>query len=303
MRDESFTLWRGKAQGKFCSQEYAVPLFDRAVLSWNCSGPAVFELEVNGARYCMGRWSDRPRSEKSDAVAVDTLMLKAPACAFRFHMDAEPGTAASLIAVAHWLEGKAEEGGGGGGAQAWGKVLPVPERSQWAEEKDSAGICSPASVAMVLDFHGIKKSTREVADGVYDHAARIYGNWPFNTAYAHRVSGLETFVRRGASLECLEEEIALGRPVVISHKWRPGDLDGAPLPESDGHLIVVVGFTAEGDVVANDPAGQPGSVRRIFKRRQLHKTWLERGSGIMYVIRPSELVQSKIVTVQGMGAD
>jgi len=145
---------------------------------------------------------------------------------------------------------------------------------------------------MVLEFHGIRKSTREVADGVFDHAAGIYGNWAFNTAYSHRVSGLETYVQRGASLECLEEEIALGRPVVISHRWRPGDLEGAPLPESDGHLLVVVGFTAQGDVVVNDPAGRPGSVRRVYRRPQIVRTWLERGRGIMYVFQPCASLSS-----------
>jgi len=228
---------------------------------------------------------------------VDTLALPAPARSFQFHAAAEAETAVTLVAVAHWLakeKGSSTPAAAGGQAltgpargedrRAWGKVLPVPERSQWVEEKDAAGICSPTAVAMVLEFHGIRKSTREVADGVYDHAARIYGNWPFNTAYAHCVSGLETFVRRGVGLECLEAEIACGRPVVISHQWRPGELAGAPLPESAGHLVVVAGFTAEGDVVVNDPAGRPGSVRRVYQRRQLCRTWLERGPGIMYVL-------------------
>jgi len=145
-------------------------------------------------------------------------------------------------------------------------------------------ICSPTSVAMVLGFHGIKKSTREVAEGVYDHRAKIYGNWPFNTAYAHAASGLQTCVRRANSLRELEAEIAAGRPVVASHAWQPGDLDNAPLPKSSGHLVVVIGFTNSGDVVVNDPAGPPGNVRRIYPRRQFHTTWLKRAEGILYVI-------------------
>lgn len=282
-------LWRGLARGTFCSPEYAVAPFDRAVLSWNSDGPAAFALEVNGAHYCMGHWGDQPRSERTDFVDVDTLALPSPARSFRFQVDAAPGTAVTLAAVAHWREKRRrpiqDPKRKIRNPQAWGEVLRVPERSQFLEEKDAAGICSPTAVAMVLEFHGIKKSTREVADGVYDHAARIYGNWPFNTAYAHRVSGLETFVCRGVGLECLEAEIALGRPVVISHQWRAGELEGAPLPESAGHLTVVVGFTPQGDVVVNDPAGWPGSVRRVYKRREIQRTWLERGRGIMYVMR------------------
>jgi hypothetical protein len=86
-------------------------------------------------------------------------------------------------------------------------------------------------------------------------------------------------------LEDLEAEIAAGRPVEISHRWEKGELDGAPISRTDGHMIVVVGFTKDGDVVVNDPAAKPGSVRRVYKRAQIDKTWLMRGSGIAYVLR------------------
>ncbi len=39
----------------------------------------------------------------------------------------------------------------------------------------------------------------------------------------------------------VEREIAAGRPVILSHRWEPGDLEGAPVSRSNGHLIVVAG--------------------------------------------------------------
>ncbi|MCY3023345.1 MAG: peptidase C39 family protein [Planctomycetota bacterium] len=251
IRRPHLVLWRGRATEGVASPEYVVAPFDRAVLSWNASGPCICELEANGERHCMGLWGGKPRSRATAFVATDTLTCP--------RIPRRP--------------------------RAWGKVLAVPEHSQFSEKKDARRICSPTAVAMVLEYHGVRKSTRAVARGVYDHAAKIYGNWPFNTAYAHSVSGLETFVQRGTGIEDLEKEIAARRPAIVSHKWRTGELDGAPLPASDGHLIVVVGFTENGDVVVNDPAGQPGAVRRVYKRRQIERTWLERGDGIMYVMR------------------
>lgn len=279
------TIWRGQATEAFTSEEYRVGPFDRAVLSWNASGATAFELEASGAWHLMGTWGDRPRSAKSETVDVDTLVLSQPAASFRFRVTPEKGAAVTLVAVTTWKKGEkrpySEKR-----AAAWGRTLDVPGRSQRTEAKDPGSICSPTSLSMVLEFHGVKMMTREVCEGVYDHAERIYGNWPLNTAYAHKAGGFESYVVRAGGLEEIEEEIAAGRPVVLSHRWNKGDLDDAPVASSDGHLIVVVGFTEQGDVVVNDPAAAAEAVRRTYKRRQLWTTFLERGSGIFYVVRP-----------------
>ena len=60
---------------------------------------------------------------------------------------------------------------------------------------------------------------------------------------------------------------------------------------TNGHLLVVVGFTESGDVVVNDPAAaQRAGVRRTYDRGQFENAWLKRGSnggsgGLAYVIR------------------
>ena len=279
-------LWPGVADREFSSPEYAVAPFDRAVLSWNATGAADFELEVDGVKHTMGKWGERPESRKTAAVDIDTLVLKSPAKSFRFHLHPAPGARVTLAAVTYWISRERRPYSEIRSA-AWGKVLEVPERSQMCETKDPGAICSPASVAMVLEYYGTKRTTREVADGVFDHAGKIYGNWPFNTAYAGRDGKFTAYVRRGSGIEDLEAEIAAGRPVIIGHGWRAGELDRAPIAESAGHLITIVGFSAQGDIVVNDPAGQPGSVRRVYNRRQIYETWLGRASGIMYMVRPN----------------
>lgn len=276
-------LSRGRIESEFESPVFAVEPFDRAVLSWNSTGPASFEIEINGARHVIGKWGIKPEGQKSPTVDVDTLSLDRPADSIRFHVQPEHGAQIRLVALTYWKHGEFQAFSARPSA-AWGSILPVPERSQMVEAVDALRICSPTSTAMVLEFHGVLRSTREIAEGVYDHAQNVYGNWPFNTAHIYRVSGLESFVRHGSGLDDLENEISAGRPVIIGHRWSRGELDHAPIAESSGHLIVVIGFTESGDVVVNDPAGQPGSVRRVYKRKQIHHTWLERGSGIMYVV-------------------
>ena len=283
--DDHLVLWRGHATESFTSPEYRVSPFNRAVLSWNVIGGATLELQAGGVWYLMGRWNRLPHGEKTESVDVDTLILKQNATSLRFRATLEAGAILTLLAGAHWIDGEKREYTATRSA-AWGKILAVSERSQMAEEKDPGGICSPTSLAMLLEFHGIKKTIREVADGVFDHAQKLYGNWPFNTAYAYQVSGLPCYVRRGLGLEDLEDEITAGRPVIIGHKWSQGELTGPPISNSDGHLILVIGFTQDGDLVVNDPAAPAGAVRRVYKRRELYTTWLERACGIMYVMMP-----------------
>src|SRR5688500_12735429 len=95
----SVTLWRGEEKASFTSPEYNVESFDRAVLSWNASGEVRFELEISGIRHAMGRSGEKPQSEKSPSVEVDTLVLTSPAKRFRIHATLQPGATISLLAV------------------------------------------------------------------------------------------------------------------------------------------------------------------------------------------------------------
>jgi hypothetical protein len=82
-------------------------------------------------------------------------------------------------------------------------------------------------------------------------------------------------------------------PVVVSIAWNntdtaaDNDLTGAPIPKTGGHLMAVRGFTATGDVIANDPAAPTnGQVRRVYQRAEFERNWLNRGSGVTYIIKP-----------------
>lgn len=169
--------------------------------------------------------------------------------------------------------------------EAWGLEHALPEISQRIQAGDlpERG-CSPTSLAMVLASLGHPQEVSEVAAGVYDHGAKLYGNWALNVAYAGEL-GLRATVRRGTSLGYLEREVLQGRTPVVSHRFGPAELPESPLPETKGHLLVVVGFSLSGDVLVHDPAADPGldeSVRRTYPRAAFAKSWLESGAGISY---------------------
>ncbi|MFC4148947.1 C39 family peptidase [Micromonospora mangrovi] len=208
------------------------------------------------------------------------------------------------------------------GGIAWGTELPVPRYSQNIHkgqypEYDNGGEawCSPTSTEMVVEYWGRKPSAEETAwvdptyaDPTVDHAARMTydyeyegaGNWPFNTAYAASFPGLDARVTRLHSLDEVERFIKAGIPVVTSQSFLASELDGANYGTA-GHLFVVVGFTADGDVIVNDPASSSDAeVRNVYKRSQFEQIWLRtkrhraNGSvaggsgGIAYLIKPAD---------------
>jgi hypothetical protein len=62
------------------------------------------------------------------------------------------------------------------------------------------------------------------------------------------------------------------------------------VPSTDGHVLVIVGFTETGDVVVNDPAADPRlglSVRRVYPRGAFERLWLAHSGGTVYLIYPT----------------
>ncbi len=72
---------------------------------------------------------------------------------------------------------------------------------------------------------------------------------------------------------------------MASISFGSGELPGAPISSSNGHLLVIVGFTSSGDVVVNDPAATTSAgVRRTYDRGQFENAWLPTSGGTVYVI-------------------
>jgi len=160
---------------------------------------------------------------------------------------------------------------------AWGKVIDVPQRAQ-GNYPNGGVLCSATSMSMVLWHYSnllgkpeMNKDVPEVEEHVWDPVYKGAGNWPFNTAYAGSFPGMRSYVARFGSTHDLETWIDAGFPVICSVSFDL--LRGLPLsPTESGHLVVLVGFAKDGDLVINDPAFK-NQVRRVYKRSDFEKAW------------------------------
>jgi hypothetical protein len=272
---------------------------EELVASWSATTPpgSFIEIQVRapGAPWdCLGRWSSAAAHRSSIAsqerVDVDTWRPGGTETwQLRLTLIRRPGTYGptvhSLSAVASAGRPRATASRPG---RALGTVLDVPRLSQMTwRDVGGAGWCSPTAVAMVLAHAGrlppgtdVPAAARQVFDPAYDGA----GNWSFNTAWAASLTG-HAFVTRLHDLREAEGFIAAGIPLVASLAYRAGALRGAPTHATDGHLVVIRGFTTTGDVITNDPAAPTErSVRRTYDRTELERAWLDGSGGTVYVI-------------------
>jgi len=241
--------WKVKGTGGLVSSQVRVSLFRKA----GTTGPTVSSLGVMTSRL--------PRVT---SVAVSTPGPDLGA-------ELEVPSYSQMVHSGHYPQW-------GGGGEAW---------------------CSPTSTSMVLGYYGALPKPylyRFVPAGhpapwvdyaarkTYDAAYAGTGNWPFNTAYAAPLAG-DAFVTRLRSLREAEAFIAAGIPLVASVSWGAGELTGAPVSASNGHLVVIVGFSADGDPIVNDPAAASAAgVRHVYDRTEFENAWLPKSGGIVYVI-------------------
>ncbi|MEV8594024.1 peptidase C39 family protein [Streptomyces sp. NPDC052012] len=265
--------------------------------------------------YVMGRWaagdqdirrtSVDDQSDGKSTVWTDTLAVDDPAsglrivsCRLRLTLYRRPGTKLTPTVWRLGVMGSdvpdrftvpASE-------PRLAKELIVPRYSQEIHkgqypEYDNGGEawCSPTSSQMIIEYWGGRLTEEQLAwvdpdyaDPQICHAARhTYdyqyagcGNWPFNAAYAATFEGLQGVVTRLGSLTDLETLIAAGIPAITSQSFLEKELTGAGYGTA-GHLMTVIGFTAEGDVIANDPASPSNeAVRRVYRRREWENIWL-----------------------------
>jgi hypothetical protein len=246
--------------------------------------------------------SDGRSSVWTDTFAIDDLAAGPRLAAYRLRLTlcrAPGGGAAPTVwrlgAMTSAVPDRFEVPASTPGA-ATGIELTVPSYSQNIHigrypEYDNGGEawCSPTSSQMIIESWGRRPTPEQLAwvNREYDdpqvcHAARHTfdhqyagcGNWPFNAAYAATYPGLQAVVTRIASLPDAERLIAAGIPLITSQSFYEAELHGAGYGTS-GHLMTVVGFTADGDVIANDPAGDANEyVRRVYRRREFENIWL-----------------------------
>ena len=163
--------------------------------------------------------------------------------------------------------------------------LAVPPYSQYDSRAAERGWCAPASLAMLLAYRGYPLDVPVIAREVFDGRYGGTGNWAFNMAFAGML-GFRAAVVHLRDLAHAHAFLADDIPLALSIAWSPGQLPGAPLPQSPGHLVVLRGIAEDGSALVNDPARPEVAVR--YPRADFERVWLAHG-GIAWTLVPAPL--------------
>ena len=182
-----------------------------------------------------------------------------------------------------------------GQVHAAGARLVVPPFSQMEEAAAiRSRICSPASVAMVLAYYGARVTVVDLARDIFQPGLDLYGVWPAAVRAAGRrgVAGyLLRFPDWSVAAWCLEQ----GMPIIASVRYGAGELTGAAIAETSGHLLVLTGYDGN-NVFVNDPAApRAAEVERGYGLDELRRVWLDR-AGIGYVLFPPDISASSLTS-------
>jgi hypothetical protein len=257
--------------------------FNELVISWSAElrTNEHLKIEVRAVYpsrmtkyYTMGLWAVDPAIHPRESVLhqkdgdgdvkTDTLLLKDPCDTVQIRLTCCGYPQLKLIGLS-FIDSTVSPPVLTPNRAAWGKTIPVPERSQMAYP-NGGGLCSPTTVSMImsywakhLDRSDLDQDVPVIVKQVYDPNWEGTGNWPFNTACAGSYRGMRGYVARLSDISELEDWIAVNIPVGLSVCYNK--LRGRSGPPS-GHLVVCVGFTEEGDVIINDP-GTSRNVRKF----------------------------------------
>lgn len=226
----------------------------------------------------------RPQNSDFGRVEVDTFVADPghPITSIQVRVDAPPSFPLRTVGVTIYRplpEIRQPE------TPAVDLVLDAPEQSQFADcipEGLQKIVCCPVALYMMLAQERPDIDLLRLIDQVRDVNAKIYCNWSIAAAVAAYHLGGEAYVTSMPGIGHLFREVVAGRTVMVSYNWDNSNfqdvaLTGAPMPKSDGHLGLFCGLR-DGKVVINDPAGQPGEVRREYNLFEFLHAWRRSGN-------------------------
>ena len=238
------------------------------------------------------RTSHNDQKTPFGTVYTDTLLLTQPATKWKIRVILNPGSRYSLLSLDHldisFVSSKAARKEKPSNQRVWGRQLEVAKRNQ-GNYANGGVLCSPTSTSMILQYWSQKTGDAFldcdvpwVQSRVFDPAYGGAGNWAFNTAFAAS-KGLRAYVARLNNIAELESWIEYGIPVVTSVSY---DLlkGKAVKGENDGHLVVLIGFSKDGDPIFNDP-GRSIPPQIVYKRADFEAAWKSSGRAV-YLMYP-----------------
>ena len=156
------------------------------------------------------------------------------------------------------------------------------------QETLHADMCGPASLKIVLDYYGLDKTEKELADllvivpgiGVDDMSIKR----------GAESLGFKVEIENESSFESIAKWLQKGVPVIVDWFTR-GRSDYNDSEVADGHYSVVLGLDDE-YIYLQDP--ETGGERKI-EREDFMKVWFDfKGK----YIKPSELIVRQIIVIR-----
>lgn len=288
-------VWETQIELPFAAKE--------VIPSWNAEMSHGGSLSVQVAApgtpfYSMGVWgftdqrsSVKDQKDEHGRVATDTIIFAKPTRQLTVRVKLFPGPADGVPDISRIYLNVSSSGTQQAASQkiSHGMELPVPTRAQHDYPNGNV-LCSPTTIAMLMHYWAdvanrpeLRREVPEIKEFVYDPAWEGTGNWPFNVAYPGSFGDLNAYVTRLRGVGDLEQLIAQRIPVSVSVSY-PLLLGRERTRSADGHLVVVIGFTEEGDPIINDPAKRD-KVRQVYARERLIEGWAA-SQNTSYIIHP-----------------
>lgn len=234
-----------------------------------------------------------PAADPAVEAVVDLFVVRQPLESAVLHLEVASGDLAALRAAPALLSISLRPQGDPPSpfpaAPGDAVELKVPARSQMVLDPELVSrVCSPTCLSMLLDFYGRQTDVYEVIRQARHAPSGMYGVWPANVQ-ATAAYGMLGYLLHFPSWEAARWLLDRGLPIIASVRYERGELAGAAVERTAGHLVLLRGY--RGNVVrVNDPAAaSDGEVVREYDLGEWVKIWLGRAA-VGYVIFPADRI-------------
>ena len=231
----------------------------------------------------VGAFAAAASSDSTEAVAaaIDVLRIREPLPRATLHLRVQgiDARAPALLSISIRDHGAAPSPV----ATGPGTAIAVPPRSQMVLRADLAShVCSPTSVAMLLDYYGHSTDIYELIAAAHHQPSGLYGVWPANI-HAAAQRGPMGYLLHFPTWDAARALLDAGLPIIASVRYEEGELRDAAIRRTNGHLLVLRGY--DGDkVLVNDPAAKTDpEVKRSYDLAEFCRVWLG-NSAVGYVL-------------------
>lgn len=289
--NEALPSWNGSASGNSGFQVFMAPVFTNAGAQ-----PYWFPAGYWGN---ISVFPDRKLTLPFGLYDIDMLLLNQPARGMQFKIDLvrdtpkSPSPSIRLIALSYTNStgdralyqkfGKPRNAPATDSAQ-----VNVPFFSQVVKDEKIIGrICAPCSVNSALGAFEIKKDTEQLARQQFDAAANAFGVWN-RSVQGGAQHGLRGYLTRFRNWQDVQKALQQGHVIAASIRFEPGEVEdplrsaGKREKGTKGHLVIIKGVTANGQVIVHDTASKDVGPDSRWKQEELAKAWFAKG-GVAYV--------------------